>query len=82
MKNETKSMVIYLIAGIVMGGISFYIKNSLYSLVLAVAALAGIYYLLKKTLKINEKFKWFLSNGGWIYIFIWFISWTIFINVI
>jgi len=81
MKTETKSTIIYVVSGIILGYISFLVKDNYIALVLAVAFLFIMAEILKRALKINEKFKWFLSNGGWVYIFIWFITWIIFYNL-
>lgn len=82
MKPESKSFLVFTIAGIIAGVISFYLKNNLFSLLFAIIALVAIAEGLKKVLKSNEKFKWFLTNGGLIYIFIWFITWIILFTVI
>ena len=34
----------------------------------------------KELNKINKELKWFLTNGGWLYLFVWFITWVIFFN--
>ena len=81
MKNEQKSTLIYTFAGIIVGYVSFLLRNNVFAFVLTVAVLYGMYFVLQKLLKTNEKFKWFLSNGGWIYLFVWFITWTIFYNI-
>lgn len=80
MKIENKSTIAYVILGIILGYISFLLKNNLTSLGLMLVVLYVSPFVLNKILKINEKIKWYLSNGGWIYIFIWFITWTIFYN--
>ncbi len=82
MENDKKSLTAYLIAGLAIGAASFYLKNNMLSFGLMLIVLGGLHTVIKKTLKINEKFKWFLSNGGWIYVFVWFITWTILYNVI
>ena len=85
MVNEKKSMLVYMASGIIVGIISYYpytyLNSSLIPLVLAVTVLIGMFYALKKIMKSNEKISWFMSNGGWLYIFIWFIIWTIMYNV-
>ena len=81
MKNETKSLVSFIIIGLPAGIISYYIRNNFAALIFAIIILYATSEVLKKILKINEKFNWFLKNGGWIYIFIWFITWIIFYNL-
>ncbi|MBU3896547.1 MAG: hypothetical protein KJ697_01275 [Nanoarchaeota archaeon] len=82
MNKEKKSMLGYIICGILAGVSSYYINNIIASFVVMIVVLYVGHIALKKLFKIHEKFKWFLSNGGWIYVFIWFISWTILLNVI
>lgn len=81
MKNEIKSTVAYTVAGIVVGVASWYVRINLLALVIAVAVLFGMYLLLQNLLGLKAKMKWFMSNGGWIYIFVWFITWTILVNL-
>ena len=81
MKNEIKSTLAYTVAGIVVGAVSWYVRINLLALVVAVAVLFGMYLLLQNLLGIKDKMKWFMSNGGWIYIFVWFITWTILVNL-
>ena len=86
MKPETKTMIVYIIVGIVIGYLSQlgrdlygesgnYIAISLALIFLVVTAEVS-----KKAFKIDKNFKWFWSNGGWIYLFVWFITWIIFFN--
>ncbi len=86
MKIETKTMVVYIIVGIIVGYLSElgrtlyqaagnYVAISLVLIFLVITAEIS-----KKLFKINKEFKWFLSNGGWIYLLVWFISWVIFFN--
>lgn len=86
MKVETKIMTVYIIVGIIIGYLSNfgrsvygeagnYIAISLALIFLVVTAEAN-----KKIFKLDKDFKWFLSNGGWIYLFIWFITFIIFFN--
>jgi hypothetical protein len=81
MKIESKSTIAFTLLGIVIGYVSFLLRNNYASLALAVVFLYLGSEIFKRVLKINEKFKWFLSNGGWIYLFIWFIVWIIFYNL-
>ncbi|MCD6476801.1 MAG: hypothetical protein J7K26_01380 [Candidatus Aenigmarchaeota archaeon] len=80
-KLELITMFIYLIASIIIGYLSFWLKNPMLSFVIAIFVLVIIAKLLKKIYKINEKFSWFMSNGGIIYIFLWIIVWTILYNL-
>jgi hypothetical protein len=77
MKNKNKSTIIYVIAGGLIGYVSFLLNNEFLALGLALVSLFLIAEILKRALKIDSKFKWFWSNGGWIYLFIWFITWVL-----
>lgn len=81
MEKEKISLFSYTIFGIIIGAASYYLQKSLYGLALMIGGLLLVYVILNKGLKINEKIKWFITNGGWIYIFVWFITWTILYNL-
>jgi len=81
MKVEKKCVIIYLIAGVIIGYLSFLMGNTYLAALLAIIFLIVIEEVLKRIFKIEEKFGWFMSNGGWIYIFVWFIVWIIFYNL-
>ena len=86
MKVENKTMAVYIVVGVIIGYLSQYGRNlygesgNFIALGLALIFLVLTAELNKKIFKINKEFKWFWSNGGWIYLFIWFISWIIFFN--
>lgn len=81
MKTENKTTIAFTILGIIIGYASYVLKNNYLSLVIAAVFLFAGAELFKRIFKINEKFKWFWSNGGWVYIFIWFIVWILFYNL-
>jgi hypothetical protein len=81
MKIENKTTLAFTILGIIIGYVSYLLRNNYLSLAIAVVFLYLGAEIFKRFFKINEKFKWFWSNGGWIYIFIWFIVWIIFYNL-
>ncbi len=81
MKKEKLSTLIYSVAGILMGYVSYLVKNNYSALLLTIIFLFLISAVLRKVLKIEENFKWFWSNGGWIYLFLWFITWVVFYNL-
>jgi len=86
MKLETKTMIVYVIVGIIVGylsqfGRSIYGEAGNYvAISLALIFLVITAEVSKRLFKIDKEFKWFLSNGGWIYLFVWFITWIIFFN--
>lgn len=87
MKPETKIMIVYIIVGIIIGYLSqlgreLYGESGNYvAISIALIFLVITSEINKKAFKINKEFKWFWSNGGWIYLVIWFISWIIFFNL-
>lgn len=81
MKVESKVTIAFAVLGIIVGYLSNLLMNNYLSVTAAIAFLYVGYQLFKMVFKINEKFKWFLSNGGWIYVFVWFIVWIIFYNL-
>ena len=85
MKNESKSFWVLSVLGVIWGYASFLIDKNMQSSAIPFAL--GIFsififaQILKRILKINEKIKWFMTNGGWVYIFLWFVTWIIFYNL-
>lgn len=80
MKKENKSLSAYFAAGIVTGVLSFLIGDKLIALALMIA-IAGILVKVLGKILGEEKIKWWIGNGVWIYIFVWAISWTILYNL-
>lgn len=80
MKKENKSFFSHAAAGTVAGVISFLVGNKLAGFVIMIAILAVFIKLMEKLLG-KEKFNWWFSNGVWIYIFLWLVSWTLFYNI-
>jgi hypothetical protein len=86
MRAETKMMIVYIVAGILVGYLSQVARNAYgesgnyIAISLAVIILVATTELNKKLFNICKNFSWFLSNGGWLYLFVWFISWIIFFN--
>ena len=86
MKIETKIMIVYIIVGIIVGYLSNFARNlygetgNFVALSLALIFLVITSEVNKKIFKLNKDLKWFLSNGGWMFLFVWFITWIIFFN--
>ena len=76
-----KVMLLYLVIGIIIGYISFLIVNPFISTILAVIILFVVPKTFGKILKINEKIRWWLTNGGLVYMFIWFITWAMLLTL-
>jgi hypothetical protein len=81
MKPENISTIAFTILGIIIGYVSFLLSNNYLSLGVAVVFLYIGAQLFKRIFKINEKLNWFWTNGGWIYLFMWFIVWIVFYNL-
>ena len=86
MKVETKISIVYIIIGIIIGYFSQMSRDIYGETGVYIALSAALIFLVitaevnKKVFKINKEFKWFWSNGGWIYLVVWFITWIIFFN--
>lgn len=81
MKPENKTTLAFAILGVLVGYVSSVLMNSYLSLALAIAFFFIGSEAFKLMLKIKEKFGWFWTNGGWIYVFVWFIVWILFYNL-
>jgi hypothetical protein len=81
MEKKSISTLVYIIDGIILGYVSFLLKDEFLALGLTIIFFMLIARALKKALKLKEGFKWFLSHGGWLYFFIWFITWVVFFNL-
>jgi len=81
MKTENKANLAFTILGIIIGYASYLLKNNYLSLLVAIVFFFVGAEILKRIFKINEKLKWFLSNGGWTYVLIWLVVWIIFYNL-
>lgn len=81
MKPENQSAIFYIILGVVLGYASFLMKNNLFATGLAVAGFFVGAFVLENLLGEQRGYKWFFSNGGWIYFFVWFIAWVVFYNL-
>jgi hypothetical protein len=74
------SLAIHTIMGIIAGYASNMFNEALYSLGLAVIILIitgyGVEFALKK-----KGIKWWMANGGIIYILVWIVTWTFLFNM-
>ncbi len=75
------SLGIHAIVGIAAGYLSMFLERALYSLGLAVLLLIitgyGTEFILKR-----KGIKWWMSNGGMLYILVWLVSWILFFNMV
>lgn len=79
---DLKTTLAFTAVGIVVGYASFFLKNNTASLALMLVILAAGKLAVQKALKEKKDAKWWLGNGLVVYIFSWFVSWTIFYNVL
>lgn len=81
MKVENKVTLAFAVLGIVIGYASNLLANNYLALTLAIVFLWVGAQAFNKIFKVNQKFNWFMSNGGWVYVFVWFVVWIIFYNL-
>ena len=82
MDNGKKIMSLHLVAGVVAGYLSYIISDNIYALVVMLAVMTSMKYATNVLTKEKQKAGWWLGNGGLVYIFIWFISWVLFLNLL
>jgi hypothetical protein len=75
---EKKSVLIFTVTGMVAGYLSYLIANSMLSLAIMLVMLYGSMKAARFAVKEKKDPKWLMSNGGTIYIFLWFIIWIMF----
>lgn len=85
MKDKQKTTLVFIIVAVLVGYFSFLITQSfetnLVQPFLSLLVLFLMSEVMKSLLKINKKFRWFMSAGGWVYLFIWFVTWIVFYNL-
>ena len=80
--NATRvSLGIHTVAGVVAGYLSLFFEHALYSLGLAIFILLVTGYATEFLLK-KKGIKWWMSNGGVIYILVWLVTWIYFFNMV
>ena len=77
---ELRTTVIYAVAAVIMGYVSFAINHTAYATLAMVVVLVILTFALRAAFKIKEGAKWWLGNGIIVYIILWLIIWTIFYN--
>lgn len=85
--DETKqsrfSVVVHLVAAVVMGWISFTL-SAVYTkwlfVFLGFAVLVAIGFALERVVG-KKGVKWWLGNGGIIYLFVWVVTWVLLFNL-
>jgi hypothetical protein len=74
------SMGIHIIMGLIIGYFSILFERALYSIGFAILILIITGYATEFVLK-KKGIKWWMTNGGVLYILVWFITWIFFFNM-
>lgn len=74
------SLGIHVVMGAVAGYLSMFMGRALYSLGLAILILIITGYSTEFILK-KRGIKWWMVNGGVLYILVWLVSWVFFFNM-
>ena len=80
MMKENKVSVIFSIVGILLGVVAFYVNNPALNFVIMLFVGYIVKYIVSRVMDIKEKFKWW-SGSFLLYIFLWFVMWTILYNI-
>ncbi len=89
--EELKSTLLFAATSVIAGYISFLLtpaRPAFIPLASLLFALGSMMAILLVTVKIVQKIagkknmQWIMGNGGAIYLFLWFVSWIIFYNVL
>jgi len=75
------SMGIHTVLGIVVGYISIWIANVLFAVAAAVVILVITGYVTEMVVK-KKGIKWWMMNGGLLYILVWIVSWVYLFNIV
>lgn len=78
---ELRTTLVYTLAAVIMGYISFAINHTAYATLAAIIVLLALTFVMRAIFKIKEGVKWWLGNGAIVYLFLWLIVWTIFYNM-
>ncbi|NIO23293.1 MAG: hypothetical protein GTN38_04685 [Candidatus Aenigmarchaeota archaeon] len=75
------SLGIHTILGIVAGYISIWLADVLFAVVAAIVILIVTGYATEFALK-KKGIKWWMTNGGVLYILVWIVSWVYLFNTV
>ena len=80
MDKERLVMLLNFAAGVAVGYASFLLNSNTYAIA---SMLVGGVIMNFASGKVagGKDFKWWLTNGGMVYAFIWFVSWVLFLNL-
>jgi len=75
--NDLKFTLLFLLFGIIMGFVGFVINSPIRSFLVMIVVFIGSAVAVKRVWKISETKSWWFSKFI-VYIFLWFVVWTIF----
>ena len=78
---ELRSSLICAFVGAITGYLSFTVNQVGLNLIMMVVILGITAFVIKNIWKIEKERKWWISNGIIIFIFTWFVVWTLFYNL-
>ncbi len=79
--TELRTTLIFTIAAIAVGYISFLINHTAGAAAFAIAVFIAMYLVMKKALKIKEDKKWWTTQAI-VYFLLWLVVWTVFYNFV
>ena len=79
LKQTRVSLLIHAPVALVMGYVSYYLNHWMAG-ILGIGALIALGFVVEKMTK-KKGMKWWFGNGMFIYLMLWLISWTVFLNM-
>ena len=79
--SDRVAAVLFAVIGAVMGYVSAVLNQPLMSLAIAIVVIVVVWAIISKGLKIIEDKKWWTGKVA-LYIFMWFVIWTLFFNLL
>lgn len=79
--RELLSTLTYAIIAVIAGYLSFLLNQPKTAFVVMVVFLAISTLFICFILRIKEKYGWYMKNGAIVFLFVWFVVWTLFYNM-
>ena len=79
--RELLSTLTYAIIAVIAGYLSFLLNQPKTAFVVMTVFLAISTLFIRFILGIKEKYNWYMKNGAIVFLFVWFIVWTLFYNL-
>lgn len=80
MDKEKLVMLLNFAVGVAVGYVSFLLNSNTYAIASMLVIGIAMNFVSGKFAG-GKDFKWWLSSGGIVYVFIWFVAWILFINL-